>query len=100
MADKEADEQAEVGGGGDGGNASSEGQAVQEAEVEGERWGGRISSEGGGAGEVAETGEVGGSGSQLLGGWPRVDDTRGMVLFVMDYQTVNMDCREGVRKVS
>lgn len=35
----------------------------------------------------------------LAGGWPRVDDTRGMILFVMDYQTVNLDCRDGIREV-
>lgn len=35
----------------------------------------------------------------MAGGWPLVDDSRGMVLFVMDYQTVNLRCREGIRKV-
>ncbi|CAN0223778.1 unnamed protein product [Ectocarpus sp. 12 AP-2014] len=34
----------------------------------------------------------------VAGGWPLVDDTRGMILFVMDYQTVNLRCRDGVRK--
>lgn len=35
----------------------------------------------------------------MAGGWPLVDDSRGMVLFVMDYQSVNLRCRAAVRKV-
>ncbi|CAM9318285.1 unnamed protein product [Scytosiphon promiscuus] len=34
----------------------------------------------------------------VAGGWPLVDETRGMVLFVMDYQTVNLRCRAGIRE--
>lgn len=34
----------------------------------------------------------------MAGGWPLVDDSRGMILFVMDYQTVNLRCRDAVRK--
>lgn len=37
---------------------------------------------------------------EMAGGWPRVDDTRGMVLFVIDYQSLNRKCRDGVRRVS
>lgn len=36
----------------------------------------------------------------MAGGWPLVDDSRGMILFVMDYQTVNLRCRDSVRKAS
>ncbi len=32
------------------------------------------------------------------GGWPLVDDSRGMIVFVMDYQTVNLRCRDGIRE--
>lgn len=35
----------------------------------------------------------------LKGGWPKVDDTRGMMLFVLDYQSVNIECRDGIREV-
>lgn len=34
----------------------------------------------------------------MAGGWPLVDDSRGMIVFVMDYQTVNLRCRDGIRK--
>lgn len=49
-------------------------------------------------------GRCGGNGEEgaipgVAGGWPLVDETRGMILFVMDYQTVNLRCRDGVRKV-
>lgn len=37
---------------------------------------------------------------EMKGGWPLVDDTRGMILFVLDYQSINIACREGVREVS
>eukprot|EP00903_Cladosiphon_okamuranus_P019957 g18340.t2 len=40
----------------------------------------------------------GGAERELKGGWPLVDDTRGMVLFVIDYQTANLLCRPAVRK--
>lgn len=51
--------------------------------------GGRCGSNGGSSGAIPG----------VAGGWPLVDDTRGMILFVMDYQTVNLRCRDGVRKV-
>ncbi|CAM9318805.1 unnamed protein product [Scytosiphon promiscuus] len=48
-------------------------------------------------------GSSSGSGSSersavVSGGWPLVDDTRGMVLFVIDYQSTNRLCRPAVRK--
>lgn len=38
-------------------------------------------------------------GEVLAGGWPKVDDSRGMVLFIIDYQSINTKCRDGVREV-
>lgn len=35
----------------------------------------------------------------MAGGWPLVDETRGKVLFIIDYQTTNILCRPSVRKV-
>lgn len=41
----------------------------------------------------------GGAEGELKGGWPLVDDTRGMVLFIIDYQSTNVHCRPAVREV-
>lgn len=38
-------------------------------------------------------------GEGMAGGWPKVDATRGKVLFVIDYQSINLVCRPAVRKV-
>lgn len=38
-------------------------------------------------------------GVMMKGGWPQVDHTRGMVLFVIDYQSKNLLCRPAIRKV-
>lgn len=38
-------------------------------------------------------------GEAMAGGWPKVDETRGKVLFVIDYQSINLVCRPAVRKV-
>lgn len=40
-----------------------------------------------------------GRGEGVVGGWPLVDETRGMALFVIDYQSQNVACRPAVRKV-
>ena len=64
----------------------------------------RASTDGGTA-----VGSLGGSGSnyglggdtegEVEGGWPLVDDSRGKVLFIMDYQSTNRLCRPAIRKV-
>ncbi|CAM9359301.1 unnamed protein product [Ectocarpus fasciculatus] len=48
------------------------------------------SAESSGSGGVAREG--------MAGGWPLVDETRGKVLFIIDYQTTNILCRPSVRK--
>ncbi|CAB1118253.1 unnamed protein product [Ectocarpus sp. CCAP 1310/34] len=48
------------------------------------------SAESSGSGGVAREGTA--------GGWPLVDETRGKVLFIIDYQTTNILCRPSVRK--
>ncbi|CAM9955126.1 unnamed protein product [Ectocarpus sp. 6 AP-2014] len=48
------------------------------------------SAESSGSGGVAREG--------MAGGWPLVDETRGKVLFIVDYQTTNILCRPSVRK--
>lgn len=58
----------------------------------------------GGDGEDGVEGGLGlepgpGEGGAMKGGWPLVDDTRGMVLFVIDYQSTNLLCRPAIRKV-
>lgn len=45
------------------------------------------------------SGSNGSAAEELKGGWPLVDDTRGMVLFIIDYQSTNILCRPAVRKV-
>lgn len=65
------------------------GQRLQQGEARVESGGER------GGSEVA-----GGEGSEMAGGWPLVDDTRGMMVLVMDYQSVNIDCRAGIRQVN
>ena len=45
------------------------------------------------------SGSDGSAAEELKGGWPLVDDTRGMVLFIIDYQSTNILCRPAVRKV-
>eukprot|EP00752_Nemacystus_decipiens_P003459 g3194.t1 len=54
--------------------------------------------EGDGGGGAGGSDSTGGTGEGLKGGWPLVDDTRGMVLFVIDYQSTNIVCRPAVRK--
>lgn len=60
---------------------------------------GRATSGSGSGRFDSEVGESTDTMSGILGGWPSVDGVRGMVLLVMDYQSVNVDCRESVREV-
>ncbi len=54
------------------------------------------SSSGSGGGKSASGGGTEGG---MKGGWPLVDDSRGKVLFVLDYQSTNRLCRPGIREV-
>lgn len=48
---------------------------------------------------IEEGSSTASSSATIAGGWPLVDESRGMILFVIDYQSVNIDCRGGIRKV-
>lgn len=58
-------------------------------------------SSNGSTGDRGARGESGAGegGGVMEGGWPKVDESRGMVLFVIDYQSINTMCRYWVRKV-